>query len=101
MQVVLVVRGTACVISIRDAITSADVSAETERSSDGGLAHVLHKLSPLAFVEFALQRDHALERVAPAIGAAVVRHRDLEMREWVLPPQGVKADRHRRAGRKR
>jgi hypothetical protein len=61
----------------------------------------LHKLSPLTFVEFALQRDYALERVAPAIGATVVRHRDLEMREWVLPLPGVKADRHRCAGRKR
>jgi hypothetical protein len=61
----------------------------------------LQKLLPLRFIKFALQGDHTFEHVSTTIDAMMVGHCDLEAREGVFSPKGVKAQRHRGASGKR
>src|SRR5215475_428313 len=80
-----------------DVIVRADVGAEAERPPDGTHVRSLHQLGALLVAKVSFQPDGALEGVATAIPAMVVRHGYLDVGKRDFPPSRLQPYRHRRA----
>jgi uncharacterized protein YeaO (DUF488 family) len=80
-----------------DVIVRADVGAEAERPPDGTHVRSLHQLGALLVAKVSFEPDGALEGVAAAIPAMVVRHGYLDVGQRDFPPSRLQPYRHRRA----
>src|SRR5215467_14215058 len=80
-----------------DVVVRADIGAEAERPPDGTHVRGLHQLGALLVAKVSFEPDGALEGVAAAIAAMVVRHGYLDAGKREFPPSRQQPYRYRRA----
>src|SRR5262245_41045682 len=86
----------ACSAPPADIVIRADVGAEAERPPDRTHVRSLQQLGAVLVANVSFEPDGALEGVAAAISAMVVRHGYLDVEKREFPPSRQQPYRHRR-----